>query len=603
MILRWSDMFSRVRRPTSSGTANLEARLARAMVRGTRRGAMRGAVVGLVAAGWIFLTLTGSYRDSPQESVGAKIADAAYNMFTFLSPRDAYSGIGRFDPLPPLLWWGRFFGVALSILTIFWAALFQFRWRIAALLIRSRAKGHLLVLSADGFADTLAREAATDGACIVLVENEVSSERMNALGQAGVVVIPVGASLSHGVRDGRAGDAASVICWVESDAASLSAAFAAREAIGRADAEILVRLDSPEMQRSLRSAHELLQTPEGRLRPISPTISSIRAAFSDTELVEASIERGLERVHVCLHGDTPTLGLIASFVLSHNWSLHLGSPTITWNTGMERGPWQNWAKGNYCFLDYADAAFGGVDVPRINAVEVIADPADDRFTAHIIDFGDDDRTLVATLDLAARLAQRCARPPLVKAVLRDSQAIGELLRQSQILAFSEPVFLGASLSFQALGDYVHKAAKTHDHHLISLQDAANPVSARAWHALGETYVHANHAASDHGSIKNFDAHHARFIDLPDTSLIEGLAKAEHSRWTVERLLDGWAPAAQRNNERRLHDKLIPWSALAQADRDREMELIRLELGEFGKTDASPRRGKVAASGITHPLAG
>jgi hypothetical protein len=574
-----------MRRPAPSSGANLEARLARAMVRGTRRSGLRGAVVGLVAAGWIILTFAGSYLDSREDSAGAKIADAIYNALTFLSPRDAYSGIGHIAPLPPLLWWGRFFGVALSMLTILWAALYQFRWRIAGLLIRSRAKGHIIVLAADGFADALAREAAAGGACIVLVENEVSSERMNNLGQAGVVVIPVGASLSHGVRNCRIADAANVICWDESDAASLSAAFAAREAIGRSDAEIFVRLDSPEMQRSLRSAHELLQTPEGRLRPISPTISSIRAGFSDTELVKTSIDRGLDRVQVCLHGDTPALGLIASFVLSHNWSIHLGSPAVTWATGPGGDAWRGWADRNYCFLEYADAAFGGVDVPRISAIDKIEAPQAEMFTAHIVDFGDDDRTLVATLDLASRLAQKQAKPTLVKAVLRDSEAMGELLRRSQILALSEPVFIGAGLSFQALAGYVHKAAETHDHHLLSLRGAANPVSARDWHALGETYVHANHAASDHGSIKNFDANRARALDLPESSLLDGLARAEHSRWMVERLLDGWAPAAERNNDRRLHDKLIPWSQLSQADREREMDLIRLELEKQGKSPA------------------
>ena len=107
------------------------------------------------------------------------------------------------------------------------------------------------------------------------------------------------------------------------------------------------------MQRSLRGAHGLLETAERRLRPISPTGSSVRAAFSDTELVERSIECGLDRVHVCLHEDTAALGLIASFLLSHNWSIHLGSPAATWNTGPEAKARRDRTERNYCFLKHA----------------------------------------------------------------------------------------------------------------------------------------------------------------------------------------------------------------------------------------------------------
>jgi hypothetical protein len=284
-------------------------------------------------------------------------------------------------------------------------------------------------------------------------------------------------------------------------------------------------------------------------------------------------------VHVCLHGDTSALGLIASFILSHNWSVHLGSPAVTWKTDPEGEAWRRWAERNYSFLQHAEAAFGEGDAPRIGAVDRIEGSLPEVFTAHIVDFGDDDRTLVATLDLASRLTQKHDKPTLVKAVLRDSEAIGELLRRQPGQTFSEPVFLGAGLPFQALGDYLRKAAETHGHHLLSLARAAEPVSAREWGALGETYVHATHAASDHGPIKMFDVDRARTLDPAGPPPAERLAMAEHSRWTAERLLDGWAPAAQRNNDRRLHDKLVPWAALPQADRDREIDFIRLELDD------------------------
>ena len=43
--------------------------------------------------------------------------------------------------------------------------------------------------------------------------------------------------------------------------------------------------------------------------------------------------------------------------------------------------------------------------------------------------------------------------------------------------------------------------------------------------------------------------------------IERMAEMEHGRWTIERLRDGWRPGP-RDEARKLHNCLVPWSALS-----------------------------------------
>ena len=561
----------------SHGVMNWEARLARSLIESAHKTKARAVAVGIVAAAWLILTLSGSFLASNESSVGGRVGDALYNALTFLAPRDGYSGVGRFAPLPPLLWWGRFFGVALSMLAFVWAALYRWRGMFACFLIRSRAQGHIIILSANGFADALARGRAEDGHCVVLVERAVSAERIIDLGRAGVVVMPEEASLAGWLHNCRVKNAAVVICWTESDSLGLANAFEARRAIGRRLADIIVRLDSPEMQRSLRSAPELLLTDQGRLTPVSPTIASVRAAFAGPGLVRDAIEQQHDRVHVALHGDTPTLGIVASFVLRHNWSMHLCPPSVTWIAGADMRAWQDWQAHNYCLLKHVAAAFGEDEPPSITATDGPSAAYSRAISTHIVDLGDDDRTMAAAFDLASRLAQAMQKPPPVQVILRNAHAVRELLQHSQSLAFAEPILIDFGTSFTTIARREDEAAEARIHRAYTRQGRGEPPPISEWLTLGETYVHANRAASDHVAIKEYDVLRSGEVGMDQQSVLETLARIEHLRWMVERLLDGWAPAAIRNNDRRLHDKLLPWASLSGNDREKGILAIRLML--------------------------
>jgi hypothetical protein len=580
---------------TGAPTLNFEARLARSLARGTGGSRARAIVVGIVAAGWLLLTLTGSFLGSHEPTFGGRLGDALYSSLTFLAPRDAYGGIVH-PPLPLLLWWGRFFGVALSTIAIFWAAMYRSRNLMASYLIRSRARGHMVVISADGFADALVSGSAQEGQCVVLVERGVSSERRSEFARSGVIVMPEDASLHRWLTDCRLAEASVVICWMESDSLSLSNAFAVRTQLTGSKIEVVVRLESPEMQRSLRNAPELLQSRDGRLRPASPTISAVRAALSGAELVRRAVELKLERVHVLLHGDTAALGVIASTILQHNWSIHLGAPRVSWNIAADAPAWRDWVAHQYCFEDHVAQIFEDGDAPQIATIAGLSALPADAIAAHVVDYGDDDRTMAVALDLASRLAQESPNPAPVQAILRKAYAARELLGHSQTLAFAPPILVGASTSFSDFAPHKEDPGGARLHRTYLRQAAGKAGALRDWQSLPETYVHASGAASDHASIKKFDILRAEATGMDRASLTEALAQCEHRRWCVERLLDGWSPAEARNNERRLHDSLVAWSRLSRADQERNLSTLDAAFErELARLGAEPRAARVRAA--------
>ncbi len=102
-------------------------------------------------------------------------------------------------------------------------------------------------------------------------------------------------------------------------------------------------------------------------------------------------------------------------------------------------------------------------------------------------------------------------------------------------------------------------------------------SAESWQKLEETFKESNRRAASHLEIKCSLLGMA-YLDLDDTitvrkaissireqmednafdSYLERLAECEHSRWCIEKLLDGWVPGTRRNDSTKRHPNLIPW---------------------------------------------
>ncbi|KAA9156435.1 hypothetical protein FPZ12_027485 [Amycolatopsis acidicola] len=117
-----------------------------------------------------------------------------------------------------------------------------------------------------------------------------------------------------------------------------------------------------------------------------------------------------------------------------------------------------------------------------------------------------------------------------------------------------------------------------DQQALGQTRATNP-SLVNWDDLPETLREANRAQA--GDIERKlelvgcaavpSLEEAPFTFEPDE--IERLAVIEHERWMKERQADGWRYGPVRDNERKLHPDLRPWSQLGEEERQKDRNVV------------------------------
>jgi hypothetical protein len=113
-------------------------------------------------------------------------------------------------------------------------------------------------------------------------------------------------------------------------------------------------------------------------------------------------------------------------------------------------------------------------------------------------------------------------------------------------------------------------------------DPDGEASHRSWDHLDETYREANRSlAKDY--FKNLERVGYKLVSttewVPSEHALSGeemesLAEAEHQRWCDERTAQGWTYGPVRDNEKRLHPNLVPWSELTDADKEKDRQMMR-----------------------------
>ncbi|WP_375460415.1 hypothetical protein [uncultured Enterovirga sp.] len=123
-----------------------------------------------------------------------------------------------------------------------------------------------------------------------------------------------------------------------------------------------------------------------------------------------------------------------------------------------------------------------------------------------------------------------------------------------------------------------------------------------WSRLPETYRKANRSAATHLPVKLWslglretgessnpfavDPHTYENVIRPiatgrsEDALLRRLSRLEHDRWCAERRLDGWRFGEVRDNERRIHDKLIPFDdpRFTDVDIEKDADQVRFLFG-------------------------
>ena len=123
------------------------------------------------------------------------------------------------------------------------------------------------------------------------------------------------------------------------------------------------------------------------------------------------------------------------------------------------------------------------------------------------------------------------------------------------------------------------------HESYRAQKTTHGRNTERWEDLMETFRASSRAQAQHIDVKLANVQ-CRQIDTDATSnvvfserQVEHLAALEHWRWCVDRWLDGWVFAPERNDARLQHNALVPYDELPEEmkelDRPTVRDLVRL----------------------------
>jgi hypothetical protein len=179
-------------------------------------------------------------------------------------------------------------------------------------------------------------------------------------------------------------------------------------------------------------------------------------------------------------------------------------------------------------------------------------------------------------------AQRASPPILLE--IGDHEPTGEIADwDGQIIPFSHlSEACRPSVLLDGSGDEV--AQTIHEHYCDSIaaqgRDPAQAPAGQPWSRLATSYRQANRYQADHlwAKLAVTDCH-AIAEEMVEafafTPLeVERLALIEHQRWAADRYLDGWSQAPVRDNARKQHPQLIPYSELSGPMKDLDRFAVR-----------------------------
>lgn len=185
-----------------------------------------------------------------------------------------------------------------------------------------------------------------------------------------------------------------------------------------------------------------------------------------------------------------------------------------------------------------------------------------------------------TLTLATNLAQQQGVVRAVVAGLTPSTGIDEKFRR--YFANIQPLhgvtlhnllFLGCEARDVVRQELDRKAQEIHAAYIRQRLDEkakiGDTMALHDWDDLRGDFRQANRSQADHIAIKNPILSASRSDDT-----IELLAEAEHRRWMADRIVSGWRHAAVRDDTKRLHPSIRPYSELSEADREKDRDAVR-----------------------------
>jgi len=485
------------------------------------------------------------------------------------------------------------------------------------------ASHHVVIAGDSPPALSLAQDCRRYRDSVILLAQSLPEETALTLRRMGVTVLDGDAGHIDTLRTARAHHAAHVIAFEPDDTANLQIEAAVRRLVGNARRRppigVHVATRSPLLLKEAREMRSAEMRKKGKAqhppaidpKPFSLEEMAARALLQAQapQLLSLAKQLNQDRVHILFFGFDTAAEAVAQRVLSSLWSAHFEAPRITvlapnpeaTEAGFRARHREAFAHPGVWTADIAfmpfdwDAASIGPEL--LDAVEA----ARGKPTAAVVSTGADPGNIHLSIALkrASNSGLRWPIPIFMRESSRSefSQQYARGDDTDELDAYLQAFGAHQTTSTRAWvidGGLDRGAAIAHEHYNRGL-GKADPMSMRElqaamrdWSDVLETYRAANRAVSDAAMVKAWDAgwRAAEKGEKGDTAptipddLMERMARREHDRWMAERLMSGWRPTAEseaRNNDLMAHDKIAPWEALNEADRNNDAVQVRAAL--------------------------
>jgi len=537
--------------------------------------------------------------------------EAIYRTLSAVSMWDEY-----FNANEPLREVVRFAALAAPVVGL----IFAFSGQLGRSLARTLnlgAAGHVVVAGDSHAALSLALDCRAHKDAVILIAQDLPAETALVLRRKGVIVLEGDATQVETLRTARADHAAHVVAFEPDDTANLQIEAAVRRlAQGHRRRRPIGVHVSTQSAMLLKEAREMSamamrtkkQSPVVDPKPFSLQEMAARALVQQESQTMLSLAAQLqqERLHILLFGFDAAGEAVAERVLMSMWSAHFEPPRITVLTrhheAAEKGFHARhreafahphvWAP-DIVFMSFDwEAAAIGADV--LDAVEQTRG----KPTAIVVATGVDPGNIHLAIALKRACNHRNRWPaPIYMFETSQSEFSQQYARGDEteeldayLLAFGAHQ-VTATRAMIINGSLDRGAAIAHEHYNRGLGKSDSmsmrelQAAMRDWGDVYETYRAANRAAADSAMTKMWDAgwRPAQKGEKGDTAptvpqeLMPRMAQREHDRWVAERLLAGWRPTAEgeaRDNDLMAHDKLVPWDALTEADKNNDVVQVR-----------------------------
>lgn len=578
----------------------------------TRASAFRWGVVILLSLIWIGGGLY--YWLTHDEDA----AQAIYLTLSAVGMWDAYFGADEpRAPLDPMLQLVRFAAIAAPAVGLLFAFSGQLG-RSLARIFNLGASHHIVIAGDSPAALSLALDCRRYKDSVILLAEDLAEETALGLRRKGVTVLEGDATQLDTLRTARAHHAAHVVAFEPDDTANLQIEAAVRRLVGNARRKppigVHVATRSPMLlkeAREMRSAQ--MRQKKNAAAPIDPKPFSLEEIAArdliqceSQMLLSLALQLGQDRVHIVFFGFDAAAEAVAERVLMSLWSAHFAPPRLTVLAPEHEAVGAGFrARHREAFVHphiwSADIAFLPFDWDAASVGGELLDSIEaerGKPTGIVVSTGADPGNIHLAIALKRACNRRLRWPaPIYMRETSQSEFSQQYAKGDETEELDAYLQAFGSHQVNATrarildGDLDRGAAVAHEHYNKGLgkKDAMSmkelQAAMRDWADVLETYRAANRAVADSAMVKVWDAgwRPAKKGEKGETApaipadLMAQMARCEHDRWMAERLVSGWRPTAEgeaRNNELMAHDKLAPWEAMSEADRNNDLVQVR-----------------------------